>query len=84
MFDESNLTAGEVMLVKWQYNMLVDFYKALFEAIARADGVNLYKLSLGFPEEVLAFKRFSYEEGYWEDVEVRAKLRGRPIIKEHS
>ena len=49
-----NLTKGELFIVDWQYDLCGDFKRNLAMAIARADWENRNKLSLGFPEEVLA------------------------------
>lgn len=57
---------GERHLYEWQRGMSGHFVSALFEACACADNMNLQRLKIGFPKEVLAFYRFSREEGYWQ------------------
>jgi hypothetical protein len=63
-----NLNYGERELVKWQYKKLSGFGDALWLAIQRADTNNLDALEKGFPDQVIAYRRFSRENGYWEDV----------------
>ena len=53
-FDEA-----EKWIVKWQYNRLGDFQKALANAITRADDDNLESLALGFPMQVNAYRRWA-------------------------
>ena len=74
--DISNLTDGEVELVKWQYRLHGGFNTTLWSAIAQADEGNLARLRRGFPDEVNAYLRFSREGGYWEDVQSRAGVAG--------
>ena len=62
------LNDGEIKLCEWQYRKTGGFYTALFTACTKADNINLARLSLAFPQEVLAFKRYSQEEGYWDKV----------------
>jgi len=68
----NNLTDEEVFIVKWQYRSLSDFKKALMHAIICADEENMLRLSLGFPMEVSAYKRFRGESGWWESVAKKA------------
>lgn len=63
------MNEGERRLCDYQYERLGGFYTSLFEAISRADYINLAKLKLGFPEEVVAFMKFNSEPGYWEVLE---------------
>lgn len=65
----NNLTEEEMFIYKWQYGMLGSFMNSLIRAIATADKGNLYRLSLGFPMEVSAYKKFSGIEGWWQEVE---------------
>lgn len=69
-----NLSFGEVQLVQWQYDMHGGFMSSLWKAISCADGGNLILLSKGYPDEVEAYRRFSSEPGYWEDVQKRAEI----------
>ena len=45
--------------LEFQFRQSGSFYEHLFSAITAADGDNLAKLSLGFPEEVEAYKTFT-------------------------
>ena len=72
VYDEyKKLFTGERHLVDWQFGLGGDFNNALFDAISKADELNLAKLEMGFPEEVIAFRRYSREYGYWENIEKR-------------
>lgn len=59
------VTEGEQSLYRWQYHRAGDFEQKLWEAITQAGSTNLGKLELGFPEHVEAYRRYSYERGYW-------------------
>ena len=48
-------TYAEKFIIKWQFDLLGDFYKALTEAIKCADDDNLTRLGVGFPQEVDGF-----------------------------
>lgn len=71
MLNLSGLTEIETAAVKWQYEMYGDFYMALFKAIMRADEVNRQKLSIAFPIEVEAYRRYTNESGWWEKVHAK-------------
>lgn len=73
---QDQLTRGEMFLLEWQHSLAGGFYDALAHAITRADGGNLEKLGMGFPEEVGAFKRFRGKPGYWEAVKNKARRLG--------
>ena len=45
--------------LEFQFGWSGDFYKLLFMLISKADEGNLYHLSLGFPDEVEAYKTWS-------------------------
>jgi hypothetical protein len=45
------------------------FFTALFAAMARADEESLNRLSLAYPDEVNAFRRYGKESGYWPRIE---------------
>lgn len=51
----NKFTDGEKQLIEWQFRICGDFYKALWQAIGRADESNLMKLGMGFPAEVKAY-----------------------------
>lgn len=63
------MTEGEIKLCEWQYELSGGFYSSLFNTMSHADSFNLMRLSVGFPEEVEAFRRFGNEEGYWESLQ---------------
>ena len=63
------LTPEEDWVTQWQYNLCGDFHHALFEAICLADQNNLFKLELGFPDEVRGYKKYSRESGWWKEVQ---------------
>ena len=65
----NNLTEEEMFIYKWQHGMLGSFMGALVMAISLADKGNMHRLSLGFPMEVSAYKKFSGVEGWWQEVE---------------
>ena len=71
LFEKYGLTPEEDIIVQWQYRYLGDFRTALFEAICLADENNLYKLSLGFPIEVEGYKKYSMQEGWWQEVLIK-------------
>lgn len=75
-FNLDKLDASEWWIVKWQYRLLGDFHRVLFEAICRADETNLYKLSLGFPDEVEGYKKYATESGWWTDVQRKIGREG--------
>ena len=71
------ITQAEQRLVDWQYaGKSESFFLNLFRAISKADTFNLVRLSMGFPDEVEAYRRFANESGYWQDVQRRAGING--------
>ncbi len=54
-----NWTEDEKGVIHWQFNLLGDFKKALWEAICRADEDNLMKLGSAFPVEVEGFIKWN-------------------------
>lgn len=59
MSDE--FTKGEKSFVfDYVYRMGGSFTRALFEAIAKADRMNLYKLEEVFPEEVQGYRAYAH------------------------
>lgn len=44
------------------------FRTKLYAAILHADIINRFKLSAGFPEEVMIASRYQEEKGYWEEL----------------
>lgn len=69
----SDLTKGERFIFDWQYHLQGSFFAALAHAIAMADHINLAKLEKAFPDEVKAYFCFSTVDGWWEDVERKAR-----------
>ena len=61
----------ESIIIEWQFRYSVGFQTKLMELIAKADLENRYLLSIGFPEEVIAFTMFSEGPGWWQGVEKR-------------
>ena len=59
------LSQGERRLVEWQFGLSGSFVTQLFMLIARADSGNRIRLSLAFPDEVIAYQRFAGEDAYW-------------------
>jgi len=70
----SNITDGERDLIYWQYQKLGGFKTALWSAIEKADNQNMDLLAKGFPEQVEAYRRFTGEWGYWENVMERSGI----------
>ncbi len=56
-------TNAEKQLIKWQFNLHGSFYTALFDAIQKADPINLKLLEKGFPDEVQGFRQWQNENG---------------------
>ena len=67
------LMPEEQAIVEWQYEMHGDFKQALFEAICRADTHNLDLIALGFPVEVMGYRLYAYEDGWWPAVQDKIK-----------
>ena len=66
--------------IDWQYRIYGDFFTSLFGAIKLADETNLDRIALGFPVEVGAYRRFSREEGWWEEAERVAFGKGKEEV----
>jgi hypothetical protein len=69
-------TEAEKELYYWQYDRTGSFGIHLFNALSVADGKNLSRLAMSFPEEVKAVKRYKNEPGYWENLVQRMKNHG--------
>lgn len=79
--DTSKLTPGEIELLQWQFGGdLGHFKKSLWQAIQCSDLGNLDRLSQGFPDQVTAYRRFTSEAGFWQDVLVRSGLIPPPPV----
>lgn len=70
------LTKGEIFILKWQYRLHGDFFTALSTAMCRADDHNRARLAKGFPDEVEAFDKFGNEDGWWQEVQTKAREAG--------
>ena len=78
MLISEELTPEEDWIVKWQYGYSGHFHKALFDAICAADEGNLDRLSLGFPDEVEGYRKYTRQAGWWKEVQKKiGKQAGR-------
>ena len=78
MFFSEGLTSEEDWIAKWQYGYLGHFHSALFDAICAADEGNLDRLSLGFPDEVEGYRKYTQQAGWWKKVQKKiGKEAGR-------
>ena len=68
---EFKLTNADYELYAWAMGGKSSFMNNLFQAMSKADTVNLSRLSRGFPEEVDAYRRYTREAGYWDSVRNR-------------
>lgn len=74
-YDEyTNLTEGEQSLVDWQYGRCGHFFTCLWQAICRADDGNQERLRLAFPSHVDAYRKYAYEDGWWQKIQERLEL----------
>ena len=71
MLISEELTPEEDWIAKWQYGYLGHFHSALFKAICVADEGNLDKLSLGFPDEVSGYRKYTRQAGWWKEIQVK-------------
>lgn len=62
----------ECKIVQWQWKMVSDFERELYQVICRADEGNRVRLSLGFPDEVLAIEA-------WTNGDLGTRLRAAGI-----
>lgn len=53
-------TAGEKLILRWQFRSLGHFWTQLFEAMVRADDENLDRLALGYPDAVEALRDWRF------------------------
>lgn len=60
------MNEGERKLVEFQLGMSGSFYENFFNAAFKADETNLFRLGLGFSEEIQALRRYRGESGYWD------------------
>jgi len=59
MLASDEWTVAEKWIIKWQFGLLGDFRRELFNAIAQADDKNIELLALGFPDEVAGYKAWT-------------------------
>lgn len=59
VFVSDKWTRPEKEVVAWQFNLIGDFKKHLWEAISRADHKNIEKLRRGFPELIEGYEMWS-------------------------
>lgn len=52
-------TQAEKEVVMWQFRLIGDFKKALWDAICRADELNLARLEMGFPTEIEGYRAWA-------------------------
>lgn len=71
-----NMDAEETVIFNWKYRNTGDFKRSLMEAICRADGDNLDRLKLGFPDEVNGYQKFKECSGWWKAVQEKAVVLG--------
>lgn len=69
-------------VVYWQYKLYGGFYKALFDAVCRADNYNLRQLSLGFPNEVNGYIKYKDVPGWWDNVQQIIKEGPYAVVQE--
>lgn len=67
-----HLAAPERAVFEWQDGMCGGFQQRLMDTIASADGSNLARLALGFPNEVEGFLQFRETYGWWPMVQRKA------------
>lgn len=60
---------GERRLFEYNYSQIGNFFNSLFQVMFKADNYNLNKLSLGYPEEVNAVKKYKTIDGYWDAIQ---------------
>jgi hypothetical protein len=69
------LTAEELPICKWQYELYGDFYKTLFKAILHADSQNIKRIARGFPAIVSGYLKYTRQTGWWERVSKKWEAR---------
>ncbi len=66
-----DLEPGERFIWKWQRGRQTDFKKALIHLMMRADVINMSRIQLGFPTEVLAYQQYHHDPDWWPELEAR-------------
>jgi len=75
---KQELTEEEEIMVKWRTGQFGSFYKALMDAIFKADPTNRAQLVKAFPAHVSAVERYGNEPGWWPMVMRKAIALGYP------
>lgn len=65
---EPEITEGERSLYRWQYKIAGGFERSLWDAITAADSTNLAAIAQGFPSHVEAYRRYTSERGYFDEL----------------
>jgi hypothetical protein len=65
------MNEGEKLFCEWQRGMTGKFYSFLIEAMLRADGENIHKLEVVYPELTNAVVSYQTVTGYWDDLKTR-------------
>ena len=60
ILNSARWTDDEKWVVEWQFRLLGSFGRALAHTLVAADETNLERLSMGFPMEVLGFRKWAY------------------------
>ena len=69
------MTVGESFVLKWQYDLHGHFFSALVNAIRYADTTNRSRLMMGFPQEVEAMNNYWFTEGWWDELDRKARIQ---------
>lgn len=74
----TEITYAEYQLLQWQFNshMMGSWQRQFWNLLSISDSGNLNSLELGFPDEVKAYRRFTTERGYWQELVDYAKKDG--------
>ena len=64
VLESDEFTEADKCAIRWQYDLYGGFFKALYDAIARADYFNTEKLRLGFPDEVQGYLNWTQGDLY--------------------
>lgn len=72
---------GDQHLCEWRYGMASHFYSVLFAAMIAANETQINQISLGFPEEVDAYKRYQTDKNFWPQIESEWKASWPSLYK---
>lgn len=62
-------------LWEWSHARGSHFVMHLFDLAANCDPMNLSLLAMGFPEEINVFKKYRFEEGYFNELDGEFAVR---------